>query len=90
MKGWVVKIPSTDWSGRQSFPIACTISSDPLKNTLIIRLQPVELDCRSEELLDILEFDFDGSLEELWCFEPDGNAEEGLVVVSFVLLLEEL
>lgn len=33
----------------QSFPIAWTNSSGPLKNTLTILLQPVELDWRSDD-----------------------------------------
>lgn len=38
----------------QSFPMACTSSSGPWKNTLTIRLQPVEFDWRRDDVVLLL------------------------------------
>jgi hypothetical protein len=66
----------------QSFPIACTSSSGPWKNTLTIRLQPVEFDWRRDEvvllLLDGRDDDgFEDSPDALdECFVVDGPAND--------------
>lgn len=85
-------------SYHQSFPIACTSSSDPLKNTFTIRLQPVEFDWRSDdddEDAEVLELDgivFESCSEddddEAWCFELelDGNAIDEDDFESFKLV----
>lgn len=78
--------------------MACTSSSGPWKNTLTIRLQPVEFDCISD---DIVEADallllppeavvdgFDDS--PVVCFELDGPAVDGDDLESFELVVEVL
>lgn len=65
--------------------MACTNSSGPWKNTLTIRLQPVEFDWRrdeeDDELLLLDKKDDDGSFEDspvaaAGCFRVDGPASD--------------
>lgn len=82
----------------QSFPIACTSSSGPWKNTLTILLQPVEFDwirdeeAEADELLllppEAVVDDFDDS--PVVCFELDGPAVDGDDLESFELVVEVL
>lgn len=90
---------------RQSFPIACTSSSGPWKNTLTIRLQPVEFDWRRDDDDDDDELlllpdgrDEDESFEDSpatvevdECFKVDGPArDEGDDLESFGLAFVEV
>jgi hypothetical protein len=62
--GLIVGFPSSFRAPlcHQSFPMACTSSSGPWKNTLTIRLQPVELDWRRDDVVLLL---------------PDGRDDDG-------------
>lgn len=76
----------------QSFPMACT-RSGPWKKTLTIRLQPVELDWRSDEDIEELLLEgFDEALDDspaadVEYFEFDGPAVADDDLESFVLEL---
>lgn len=86
--------------------MACTSSSGPLKNTLTIRLQPVEFDWTRDDDDELLLLDgrdddesFDdespAAVEAVECFKVDGPARDDgddleSFVLAFVEVLEEL